>query len=166
VLSDTPVTSLNVRAYNHPLGECGVLWMGAPALAKAHRRGFSKSLYGAPMLLPTDDTALRRDLIRRGTFQRGDYALGDALEPRLGAEASFPLRGLSLQARAGLHSQAPGALAYRGLNTAEAAAFPGDDRRLLVSVGSSVVTRSLRLDVASMFSGDAVRISVGGAIRF
>jgi LysR family transcriptional regulator, transcriptional activator of nhaA len=63
VLSDTPVTpSLNVRAYNHPLGECGVLWMGAPALAKAHRRGFPKSLDGAPMLLPTDDTALRRDL--------------------------------------------------------------------------------------------------------
>lgn len=63
VLSDTPVTpSLNVRAYNHPLGDCGVLWMGAPALAKAHRRGFPKSLDGAPMLLPTDDTALRRDL--------------------------------------------------------------------------------------------------------
>ena len=63
VLSDTPVTpSLNVRAYNHPLGECGVLWMGAPALAKAHRRRFPKSLDGAPMLLPTDDTALRRDL--------------------------------------------------------------------------------------------------------
>jgi len=63
VLSDTPVTpSLNVRAYNHPLGECGVLWMGAPALAKAHRRRFPKSLDGAPMLLPTDDTGLRRDL--------------------------------------------------------------------------------------------------------
>jgi LysR family transcriptional regulator, transcriptional activator of nhaA len=63
VLSDTPVTpSLNVRAYNHPLGDCGVLWMGAPALAKTYRRGFPKSLDGAPMLLPTDDTALRRDL--------------------------------------------------------------------------------------------------------
>jgi LysR family transcriptional activator of nhaA len=63
VLSDTPVTpSLNVRAYNHPLGDCGVIWMGAPTLAKAHRRGFPKSLDGAPMLLPTDDTALRRDL--------------------------------------------------------------------------------------------------------
>ena len=63
VLSDTPVTpSLNVRAYNHPLGECGVLWMGTPALAKSHRRGFPKSLDGAPMLLPTDDTALRRDV--------------------------------------------------------------------------------------------------------
>jgi LysR family transcriptional activator of nhaA len=63
VLSDTPVTpSLNVRAFNHPLGECGVLWMGAPALAKAHRRGFPKSLDRAPVLLPTDDTAIRRDI--------------------------------------------------------------------------------------------------------
>ena len=65
VLSDTPVTpSLNVRAYNHPLGECGVVWMGVPRLARAHRRGFPKSLDGAPVLLPTDDTAIRRDLDR------------------------------------------------------------------------------------------------------
>ncbi len=63
-------------------------------------------------------------LIRRGAFQREDYVLRDALEPRLGAEASFPLRGVSFQAPTGLHSQAPGALAYRGLDTAEAAAFP------------------------------------------
>lgn len=63
VLSDTPVTpSLNIRAFNHPLGACGVVWMGAPALAKSHRRGFPKSLDGAPILLPTDDTAIRRDL--------------------------------------------------------------------------------------------------------
>src|SRR5688572_10283962 len=63
VLSDTPVTpSLNVRAFNHPLGESGVLWMGAPPLAKSLRRGFPKSLDGAPVLLPTDDTAIRRDI--------------------------------------------------------------------------------------------------------
>ena len=63
VLSDAPVTpSLNIRAFNHPLGDCGVTWMGAPALARAHRRGFPKSLDGAPVLLPTDDTAIRRGL--------------------------------------------------------------------------------------------------------
>jgi LysR family transcriptional regulator, transcriptional activator of nhaA len=63
VLSDAPVTpSLKIRAYNHPLGECGVTWMGAPALAKAHRHGFPQSLDGAPVLLPTDDTAIRRGL--------------------------------------------------------------------------------------------------------
>jgi LysR family transcriptional activator of nhaA len=63
VLSDAPVApSLNMRAYNHPLGECEVLWVGTPAVAKAHRRGFPKSLDGAPILLPTDDTAIRRGL--------------------------------------------------------------------------------------------------------
>lgn len=63
VLSDTPVTpSLNVRAFNHPLGECGVVWMGAPALARSQRRNFPRSLDAAPVLLPTGDTAIRRDL--------------------------------------------------------------------------------------------------------
>jgi LysR family transcriptional activator of nhaA len=63
VLSDAPVTpDLKFRAYNHALGESEVIWMGTPALAKAYRRGFPRSLDGAPMLLPTDDTAVRRDL--------------------------------------------------------------------------------------------------------
>jgi LysR family transcriptional regulator, transcriptional activator of nhaA len=63
VLSDAPLTSsLNVRAYSHPLGSCGVLWMATPTLAKTLRRGFPKSLDGVPMLLPTDDTAIRRAL--------------------------------------------------------------------------------------------------------
>jgi LysR family transcriptional regulator, transcriptional activator of nhaA len=63
VLSDAPVApSLNIRAYNHALGDCEVIWMGTPALAKAHRRGFPKSLDGAPILLPTADTSIRRDL--------------------------------------------------------------------------------------------------------
>jgi LysR family transcriptional activator of nhaA len=63
VLSDTPVTpSLHVRAYNHPLGECGVVWMAGRALAAKCRRGFPRSLGGVPVLLPTDDTAIRRDL--------------------------------------------------------------------------------------------------------
>jgi LysR family transcriptional activator of nhaA len=63
VLSDAPVTpSVKVRAYNHPLGECGISWMATPALAKKYRRGFPRSLERAPMLLPTDDTAIRRML--------------------------------------------------------------------------------------------------------
>jgi LysR family transcriptional activator of nhaA len=63
VLSDAPVTpSAKVRSYNHALGECGISWMAVPALAKKYRRGFPKSLDGAPMLLPTDDTAIRRML--------------------------------------------------------------------------------------------------------
>ncbi len=63
VLSDAPVTpSLNVRAYNHSLGTCEVLWMATPTLAKTLRRAFPKSLDGVPILLPTDDTAIRRAL--------------------------------------------------------------------------------------------------------
>lgn len=61
VLSDAPVTpSLNIRAYNHPLAEYEVAWMATPALARSHRRHLPRSLDAAPVLLPTDDTAIRR----------------------------------------------------------------------------------------------------------
>ncbi len=63
VLSDAPITpSLNVRAYSHSLGTSEVHWMATPTLAKTLRRGFPKSLDGVPVLLPTDDTAIRRAL--------------------------------------------------------------------------------------------------------
>jgi LysR family transcriptional activator of nhaA len=63
VLSDAPVTpTLNVRVYSHALGSCPVYWMATPALAKTLRRGFPQSLDGVPVLLPTDDTAIRRAL--------------------------------------------------------------------------------------------------------
>jgi LysR family transcriptional activator of nhaA len=63
VLSDSPVTpTLNVRAYSHLLGSSGVCWMATPAIAASLRRGFPRSLDGVPMLLPTDDTAIRRML--------------------------------------------------------------------------------------------------------
>lgn len=63
VLSDAPITpSLNVRAYSHSVGTCEVLWMATPTVAKTLRRTFPKSLSGVPVLLPTDDTAIRRSL--------------------------------------------------------------------------------------------------------
>ena len=63
VLSDAPITpSLNVRAYSHSLGTSEEVWMATPTLAKTLRRGFPKSLDGVPVLLPTDDTAIRRAL--------------------------------------------------------------------------------------------------------
>jgi len=65
VLSDAAATpSLNIRAYNHLLGESRVVWIGMPELAKNHRRNFPKSLNGAPILLPTAATAIRRKLDR------------------------------------------------------------------------------------------------------
>ena len=63
VLSDLPMDpSLKVRAYSHLLGECGLIFVGTRQLASRYRRGFPKSLNGAPMLLPTDDAAIRRKL--------------------------------------------------------------------------------------------------------
>jgi len=65
VLTDGPVPpGVKVRAYSHLLGETGLTWFAAPGLARAHRRRFPGSLDGAPVLLPTDDTALRRTLDR------------------------------------------------------------------------------------------------------
>lgn len=63
VLADSPLTpDSHVRAFNHLLGECGVTVYGSSELAKKYRRGFPKSLHGAPMLLPTQNTTLRRYL--------------------------------------------------------------------------------------------------------
>jgi LysR family transcriptional activator of nhaA len=61
VLSDSPIgTGVHLRGYNHLLGECGVSFFAAPKLAKKLQKGFPKSLNGAPILLPTENTALRR----------------------------------------------------------------------------------------------------------
>jgi LysR family transcriptional activator of nhaA len=63
VLSETPIPpSTRVKAFSHLLGECGVTIFGAPQLADAHRRRFPQSLDGAPFLLPTENTTLRRSL--------------------------------------------------------------------------------------------------------
>jgi LysR family transcriptional activator of nhaA len=63
VLSETPIPpSTRVKAFSHLLGECGVTIFGAPQLADALRRRFPQSLDGAPFLLPTENTTLRRSL--------------------------------------------------------------------------------------------------------
>jgi LysR family transcriptional activator of nhaA len=63
VLADAPVPSgSSIRAFSHPLGDCGVGIFGSPALARKHRVGFPRSLEGAPMLLPLPGSPLRRAL--------------------------------------------------------------------------------------------------------
>jgi len=63
VLSDAPATpSIGARTFNHLLGECGVAVFGTPALAARCTDDFPRSLNGAPFLLPTANTALRRSL--------------------------------------------------------------------------------------------------------
>jgi LysR family transcriptional activator of nhaA len=62
VLSDAPASPVaNIRAFNHLLGECGVSFV-APKKLTFLKKGFPRSLDGAPVLLPLENTALRRDL--------------------------------------------------------------------------------------------------------
>lgn len=63
VLASTPLTpDLHVRAFNHPLGESSTTVLGRPELAAAYRENFPQSLHQAPMILPTQNTTLRRAL--------------------------------------------------------------------------------------------------------
>jgi LysR family transcriptional activator of nhaA len=63
VLSDSPVDpNLKIRAYNHLLGECGVTFVATGRIAHSLKGRFPKCLNGIPMLLPTDNTAFRRNL--------------------------------------------------------------------------------------------------------
>ena len=61
VLSDTPIApGAAFRAYNHLLGECGVSIFGATERAGEIATGFPGSLHGEPMLLPVENSTLRR----------------------------------------------------------------------------------------------------------
>ncbi|HWG76221.1 MAG TPA: LysR family transcriptional regulator [Steroidobacteraceae bacterium] len=63
VISDAPFTpALNFRVYSHHLGSTAVCWMARAKVAAKLRRGFPQSLNGAPLLLPTLDTAIRHTL--------------------------------------------------------------------------------------------------------
>jgi LysR family transcriptional activator of nhaA len=63
VLSDAPVpSSVRIRAHSHLLGECGIAFMASPRLVTKYKRGFPRSLDGAPVLLPAEGTVLRRTL--------------------------------------------------------------------------------------------------------
>lgn len=63
VLADAPLgPEVRVKAFNHPLGSCGIGFFAEPSLARRHRRGFPNSLDGAPVLMPTPNTALGHSL--------------------------------------------------------------------------------------------------------
>jgi LysR family transcriptional activator of nhaA len=63
VLSDSPIgTSAPLQGFNHLLGESSISFFATAELAGKFRKGFPKSLDGAPLLLPTDHTAVRRSL--------------------------------------------------------------------------------------------------------
>jgi LysR family transcriptional activator of nhaA len=63
VITDVPLPPhLSVKAYSHLLGETSVSFFASRDLASRHGRRFPKSLEGAPLLLPTPNTQLRRSL--------------------------------------------------------------------------------------------------------
>jgi LysR family transcriptional activator of nhaA len=65
VLTDMPVgAETRVQAYNHLLGSSPTSIFATSALAKRYRAGFPKTLDGAPFVLPTGNTVVRRLLDR------------------------------------------------------------------------------------------------------
>jgi LysR family transcriptional activator of nhaA len=63
VLADRPIgPGTRAHAYNHLLGECATTFLADGKLAKRLRRGFPRSLDGAPCLLPSAHATVRRTL--------------------------------------------------------------------------------------------------------
>ncbi|MBC7924464.1 MAG: transcriptional activator NhaR [Bryobacteraceae bacterium] len=61
VLTDTPITPTGrVKVYNHLLGASGLSVFALPDLAARYRKKFPQSLDQAPMLLPLENSSLRR----------------------------------------------------------------------------------------------------------
>jgi LysR family transcriptional regulator, transcriptional activator of nhaA len=85
VLSDAPSNpNFKIKAYSRLLGECGTIFLATEELAKTLNHDFPHSLDAAPLLVPTENSAVRRSLdswlsgqaihpVITGEFQ--DYAL-------------------------------------------------------------------------------------------
>lgn len=83
VISDTPAAPhVRVKVFNHLLGESGITFFAGKALARRLRRRFPRSLDGAPMLLPTINTSLRRALEQ--------WFEGEGLRPVVSCEFEDP----------------------------------------------------------------------------
>jgi len=63
VIADGPVPQeVKVSGFNHPLGECGVSFFAEPGLARRLGGRFPELLDGAPLLLPSQSSGVRRRL--------------------------------------------------------------------------------------------------------
>ena len=63
MLTDAPLKhGARVKAFNHKLGESDVGVFGVPALAERFRGDFPDAMNGAPLLLPTTNTAMRESI--------------------------------------------------------------------------------------------------------
>lgn len=104
VIADSPMPPrIDVKAFNHLLGECGLTFFATPALAGQYAGAFPQRLDGAPLLLPGDDVAVRPKLIRWFDQNR--------IRPRIAGEFDdSALMAAFGQAGAGIFS-APSAIA-------------------------------------------------------
>ena len=65
VIADGPIPQgLNVRGYNHQLGECGISFFAVPQLARKLSKGFPQSLTAAPLLLPSEINVVQSRLLK------------------------------------------------------------------------------------------------------
>ncbi len=79
VLSDQPIPDgLSLKAYNHRLGQSGMSFFARTNQARSYRGRFPASLNDAPMLLPSQSSALRRRL--------DDWFENQSLFPRIVGE--------------------------------------------------------------------------------
>ncbi len=63
VLTDAPVPpSVSIKAHSHLLGETEVTIFSTDRLSQQYRKKFPQSLEGAPFLLPTNNSVLRRGM--------------------------------------------------------------------------------------------------------
>lgn len=63
VLTDAPVgPAVRVKAYSHLLGSCGISFFAPAPMAARYRKRFPRSLDRAPVLLPLENSGLRRSL--------------------------------------------------------------------------------------------------------
>ena len=65
VIADGPIPpGLNVRGYNHFLGESGISFLAVPKLAGKLRRDFPQSLNGSPILIPSEINIVQARLLK------------------------------------------------------------------------------------------------------
>lgn len=65
IISDERIPShINVRGFNHSLGESGVSFLAAPSIADTLRGDFPECLNAAPLLLPGEMNGVRNHLIQ------------------------------------------------------------------------------------------------------
>jgi len=65
VIADSPIGgAVNIKAFNHFLGSSGVTFFGESSMAAKYKKKFPDSLSGAPLLVPSEGTLLRRSIDR------------------------------------------------------------------------------------------------------